>query len=386
MKDTPETQDDARFSSSKHKDVFADAGSVSGVDNIAVSGISVRLVNCAKTFEDGTRALEPHDLTFNASETLVILGPSGCGKTTMLRIIAGLEEPDPGGSVFFEDEEVTEVPIEKRNVGMVFQSYALFPNMDVAQNIAYGLKLRGIKGSDREKRVAEMLAMMHIENLRNRHINQLSGGQKQRVALARAIAIRPRVLLLDEPLTALDAKLRESLRVEIDTLLRSLGITAIYVTHDQAEAMSLGDRIVVMDHGRVAQIGTPREIYFQPKTQYVAQFIGTINRLQCVKQAGKFVFPGGSISREEIPVLHISDASELDLFFRPENATVVESGQGHFSATVVASFFMGNRTRLIVDSSAEEQITIDTIGQLSIKKGQSVGIRIDPSTLITLNE
>ncbi len=386
MKEIPETQEDARLSLSKHKDALADAGSVSGVDKITVTGISVRLVNCAKTFEDGTRALEPHDLTFNASETVVILGPSGCGKTTMLRIIAGLEEPDPGGSVFFEDEEVTEVPIEKRNVGMVFQSYALFPNMSVAQNIAYGLKIRGIPVSDREKRVAEMLAMMHIDTLRNRHINQLSGGQKQRVALARAIAIRPRVLLLDEPLTALDAKLRESLRVEIDTLLRSLGITAIYVTHDQAEAMSLGDRIVVMDHGRVAQIGTPRAIYFQPKTQYVAQFIGTINRLQCVIRDGILAFPGGSISLEDIPILHRSDASGLDVFFRPENTTVVENGQGHFSATVVASFFMGDRTRLIVDSGAEEQLTIDTRGRLSIKKGQTVGIRIDPSTLITLNE
>ena len=197
---------------------------------------------------------------------MVILGPSGCGKTTLLRIIAGLESTDPPGKVFFGDEDVTDVPIEKRNVGMVFQSYALFPNMNVSENIAYGLKVHGVSDPDRGKRVNEMLEMMKITDLRNRPIDQLSGGQKQRVALARAIAVRPRLLLMDEPLTALDAKLRDVLRVEIDSLLRSLGITAIYVTHDQAEAMALGDRIVVMEIARVAQIGSsPGDLLQTPK-------------------------------------------------------------------------------------------------------------------------
>ena len=193
----------------------------------AESRVPIRLVRCAKTFDDGTRALEPLDLEIRAGETVVVLGPSGCGKTTTLRIIAGLEWPDRGGRVLFGDADVTELPIERRNVGMVFQSYALFPNMDVEDNVAYGLKVRGLDRRARAERVEEMLAMMHIGELRRRRVDQLSGGQKQRVALARALAVRPRVLLLDEPLTALDAKLRDALRVEMDALLRRLGITAV---------------------------------------------------------------------------------------------------------------------------------------------------------------
>ena len=206
---------------------------------------SISLKSCGKTFKDGTRALEEINLDISGGETVVLLGPSGCGKTTLLRIIAGLEEPDKGGQIIFNDEDVSKLQIEKRNVGMVFQSYALFPNMNVKENIGYGLKVRKLDKDQIDKRVSEMLEMMHITDLSIRNIDQLSGGQRQRVALARAIAVRPRVLLLDEPLTALDAILRDRLRVEIDILLRSLGITAIYVTHDQSEAMALGDRIVV---------------------------------------------------------------------------------------------------------------------------------------------
>jgi putative spermidine/putrescine transport system ATP-binding protein len=351
-----------------------------------LSGTSLRMENCAKTFEDGTRALEPFTLIVDAGETVVVLGPSGCGKTTMLRILAGLESPDSSGRVFFGDEDVTEIPIEKRNVGMVFQSYALFPNMNVAENIAYGLKVRGDHGEAIKKRVNEMLEMMQIKELRNRHVDQLSGGQKQRVALARAIAIRPKVLLMDEPLTALDAKLRDALRVEIDSLLRSLGITAIYVTHDQAEAMALGDRIVVMNIGRVAQIGTPREIYFKPKNHFVADFIGTINRFQCPAREGQLVFPGKSIPLKNAPHIHTLEKEEVEVFFRPEHATVVGEGQGHFTVTVVASFFMGDRTRLIVKGSIPEHLTIETIGRQSFVNGQQVDIQIDPSALLTLKE
>ncbi|HEA69608.1 MAG TPA: ABC transporter ATP-binding protein [Desulfobacterales bacterium] len=350
-----------------------------------LSGTSLRMDNCAKTFEDGTRALEPFDLEVDAGETVVVLGPSGCGKTTMLRILAGLESPDRGGKVFFGEEDVTEIPIEKRNVGMVFQSYALFPNMNVAGNIAYGLKVRGDRGETKEKRVSEMLDMMQITELRNRQIDQLSGGQKQRVALARAIAIRPKVLLLDEPLTALDAKLRDALRVEIDSLLRSLGITAIYVTHDQGEAMALGDRIVIMNIGRTAQIGTPREIYFKPKNQFVADFIGTINRLPCRIHEGNLVFPNKRIPLEEAHQVGAYEKEMVDVFFRPEHSTVVKAGQGHFSATVLASFFMGDRTRLIVKGSFPEHLTIEALGHQSFNTGQQVDIEIEPSSLLTLH-
>jgi putative spermidine/putrescine transport system ATP-binding protein len=351
----------------------------------AVAGTSLRLERCKKTFADGTRALEPFSLSVEAGETVVILGPSGCGKTTMLRIIAGLESPDPGGSVFFGDEEVTLVPIEKRNVGMVFQSYALFPNMNVAENIAYGLKVRGIPASDRSTRVDEMLDMMKIGELRNRRIDQISGGQKQRIALARAIAVRPKMLLMDEPLTALDAKLRDSLRVEIDSLLRSLGITAIYVTHDQAEAMALGDRIVVMDIGRVAQIGTPREIYFEPRNRFVAEFIGTINRLKCRREGQNLVFASGYIPLANVSNLEAGENESIELFFRPEHASVVARGKGHIQATVIASFFMGDRTRLLIDGAGMDFITIETKSSYRYKKGQSVDIAIEPNALISLD-
>jgi putative spermidine/putrescine transport system ATP-binding protein len=348
------------------------------------TGTSLRLENCSKTFADGTQALKPFSLKVDTGETVVILGPSGCGKTTMLRIIAGLESPDSPGKVFFGDEDVTEVPIEKRNVGMVFQSYALFPNMNVSENIAYGLKVHGFSGPEREKRVNEMLAMMKITDLRNRSIDQLSGGQKQRVALARAIAVRPRLLLMDEPLTALDAKLRDALRVEIDSLLRSLGITAIYVTHDQAEAMALGDRIVVMEIARVAQTGTPREIYFNPQSRFVADFIGTINLIKGHVRGGELILDPGKIPLDRAPHVQASGEEEVELFFRPEHAEVVEPGKGHLKTTVAASFFMGDHTRLLLDRAAGGYLTIEAKGNQSFRKGEQVEIQIDPAALLTL--
>ena len=255
----------------------------------------IRLRQCGKTFADGTTALQPLDLDIGAAETVVLLGPSGCGKTTTLRIIAGLEQPDDGGEVWFGDTRVTAQPIEQRGVGMVFQNYALFPNMSVAENIAYGLRVRRIDSATRKRRVDEMLEMMHLQPFADRRIDQLSGGQRQRVALARAIAVQPRVLLLDEPLTALDAKLRDALRADINQLLRSLHITAVYVTHDQAEAMALGDRIIVMDKGRIAQAGTPQDIYRAPANAFVADFIGTMNHLPGTAEAGRWRVPGGTV-------------------------------------------------------------------------------------------
>src|SRR5260370_21338940 len=256
-------------------------------------GASVRIENCGKTFAAGTRALEPATLDIARGETLVLLGPSGCGKTTMLRIIAGLELPDARGLLLFDDKDITSLPIEKRNVGMVFQSYALFPNMSVADNIGYGLKIRGMPKQERAARIAELVALTNITGLENRRVDQLSGGQRQRVALARAVAIRPGILLLDEPLTALDAALRDRLRGELNRLLRALGITTIYVTHDQSEAIELGDRIVVMQKGAIAQTGTPREIYFKPGNRFVAEFIGAANIIEAAVENGHLVLPGG---------------------------------------------------------------------------------------------
>ena len=340
-----------------------------------ISGTSVSLVECAKTFADGTRALWPLSLEIEDGETVVFLGPSGCGKTTTLRIIAGLESPDSGGQVLFDGEDVTQVPIELRNVGMVFQSYALFPNMNVEQNVAYGLKVRKVRGEEIARRVREMLEMMDIVDLKDREIDQLSGGQRQRVALARAIAVQPRVLLLDEPLTALDALLRERLRVDIDTLLRRLGVTAIYVTHDQAEAMALGDRIVVMSHGRVAQIGTPRQIYYQPANRFVADFIGTMNRVRGVLSNEVVRTAAGAIPWSK------EGEGEVEVLFRPENLTITNPGEGHLTGVVESVFFLGDRTRIIVRGDGDTVLVVETSARHELRQGENVGLVVGPETL-----
>jgi putative spermidine/putrescine transport system ATP-binding protein len=343
----------------------------------ADSATPIRLERCAKTFADGTPALEPLDLDVAAGETIVLLGPSGCGKTTTLRLIAGLESPDPGGHVFFGDSEVTDLPIERRNLGMVFQSYALFPNLDVRGNVAYGLKVRGVPTAERARRVEEMLAMMQIAPLAARRIDQLSGGQKQRVALARALAVRPRALLLDEPLTALDAKLRDQLRLEINALLRRLGITAVYVTHDQAEAMALGDRIVVLREGRVAQIGTPRDIYGAPASRFVAEFIGTMNRLAGEVRDGAFVCAAGRLPWHGKPPAR-------ELLFRPEDAAVVAPAEAQLTGSVAAALFLGDRTRLSIAGLGADQIIIETSGRHVFAIGDAIHLRIADGALLSL--
>lgn len=345
-----------------------------------MSGIPITLQSCGKTFGDGTRALHPIDLSVAAGETIVLLGPSGCGKTTTLRIIAGLEAPDAGGRVVFGSDDVTAVPIEKRNVGMVFQSYALFPNMTVSGNIEYGLKVRRMTAADRAARVREMLSMMRIEPLANRRIDQLSGGQRQRVALARAIAPRPRVLLLDEPLTALDAKLREELRGEIDRLLRSLAITSVYVTHDQAEAMALGDRIAVMSHGRIAQIGTPQDIYFSPADEFVADFIGTMNRVRGNVTDGRLGFAAGWLP---LPV-GARSAESTDVMFRPEDVQLVDSAAAQFAGKVLSSFFLGDHTRLALDVGGESPLIARVQQRRRFSAGDTVHCAVDAQAVLAL--
>ena len=344
--------------------------------------VSIRLKSCGKTFADGTRALEPLDLEIGAGETMVFLGPSGCGKTTTLRIIAGLEAPDAGGSVTFDGVDVTPLPIEKRNVGMVFQSYALFPNMSVAENVGYGLRIRKRPAADIRKRVGELLEMMRISQLADRRIDQLSGGQRQRVALARALAAEPRALLLDEPLTALDAKLRDVLRLEIDGLLRRLGITAIYVTHDQAEAMALGDRILVMDHGKVAQIGSPRDIYQRPASRYVAEFIGTMNRLSGQPEAGGFRTAGGLLPWADAP------SSAREAWFRPEDTALVDAqadtAMAQLSGRVDAAFFLGDRTRLFVAIGNDKPLVVETAERREFRIGDMVGLQVDAGRILAL--
>ncbi|MCX7309020.1 MAG: ABC transporter ATP-binding protein [Afipia sp.] len=339
-------------------------------------GASVMIENCGKTFADGTLALHPATLEIARGETLVLLGPSGCGKTTMLRIIAGLEAPDAGGRVLFEGKDMTSVPIEQRNVGMVFQSYALFPNMSVADNIGYGLKIRGVGKSERASRVAELVALTNIGGLEDRKIGQLSGGQRQRVALARAVAIRPRILLLDEPLTALDAALRDRLRGELNRLLRALGITTIYVTHDQAEAMELGDRIVVMQKGAIAQIGTPRDIYFAPRSRFVAEFIGAANIVEAAIDKGNLVLSGGriEIGGEE------SIASAV-VMIRPETIRIVDPDGAKLIGVIDSVSFVGGRQRIVVSGVSDKLLNIDSPNDIHVRVGERVGLSVVPDSV-----
>src|SRR6476660_4488614 len=241
----------------------------------------LELTGIQKRFPGGTVAVEDFNLAAEKGEFVSFLGPSGCGKTTTLRMIAGFEQPT-AGQISIDGVDITTRPPNRRNVGMVFQSYALFPNMTVADNVAFGLKVRKRPKDQIKSRVAELLEIVHLTDRGTRYPYQLSGGQQQRVALARALAIEPQVLLLDEPLSALDAKIRVALRKEIRSIQRQLGITTVYVTHDQEEAMSLSDRVVVMSEGRVEQIGPPPEIYNFPATPFVASFVGTLNLLPAI--------------------------------------------------------------------------------------------------------
>ena len=243
---------------------------------MADSFLSIQHVK--KTFGDLT-VVQDFNLDVGTGEFVSFLGPSGCGKTTVLRMVAGFEEPT-AGSIVIAGKDVTRLKPNQRNIGMVFQAYALFPNLTVAQNIAFGLKVAGMPRADSDARVAEMLNLIKLPQFGDRYPYQLSGGQQQRVALARAIAPKPKLLLLDEPLSALDAKVRVSLRDEIRSIQKELGITTVFVTHDQEEALSISDRIVVMYGGKAEQVGTPFEIYNRPATKFVANFVGTLNVLE----------------------------------------------------------------------------------------------------------
>ena len=314
--------------------------------------IHAALERCARTFRDGTVGLHPTSLDFPAGSVTALLGPSGCGKTTTLRLLAGLAAPDPGGRVTFDGREVTRLPVEKRGIGMVFQGYALFPNRDVAGNIGYGLEVSGVPRAKRECRVAEMLRLTRLEGLGARRVEQLSGGQRQRVALARALAPAPGLLLLDEPFGALDARLREALRAELATLLASLAVTAVFVTHDQAEAMALGSRIVVMEAGRVAQLGTPEEVYARPASRFVGHFLGTLNHL------------GG------------------DRFCRPEGLRL--DPDGPIEATVRAVFFEGSRRRVLVQAAETDgDIALDLAGPAP-PPGTVLRLAVDEAAVIRL--
>ena len=348
----------------------------------------LEIENLRKAFAAQT-VVQNFDLAVERGEFVSFLGPSGCGKTTTLRMVAGFEAPT-SGTIRINDQDVTRLRPNQRNVGMVFQSYALFPNMTVAGNVGFGLRVAKQPAAQIAARVEEMLKLIKLPTLGGRYPYQLSGGQQQRVALARAIAIKPQVLLLDEPLSALDAKIRVSLREEIRTVQRNLGITTIYVTHDQEEALSMSDRIVVMNEGRVEQIGTPFEIYNFPRTRFVASFVGTLNILR-----GRVTDPAGgriAIDDQEISTARgIVDAKTGEIrsvALRPEAVSLDEVDGAHnkMHGTIEEVSFLGAIVRIRVRFK-ENAISLDTFndpGTSPPQRGQPATVGFAREDLLVL--
>lgn len=307
----------------------------------------VRLDHITKIYKDyktekDFAAVDDISLDIKPGSFVTLLGPSGCGKTTTLRMVAGFESPDKG-EIYIGDQAINELTPNKRDTAMVFQSYALLPHYNVFDNIAYGLKIRKVAKDEIAERVTAMLKLVELEGLEGRMTNQLSGGQQQRVALARALVVQPSVLLFDEPLSNLDAKLRVAMRTEIRRIQQTVGITAIYVTHDQSEAMSISDQIIIMNKGKIAQMGTPREIYYQPKNEFVADFIGEVNFLTgsvtSIDSKAIHVDVGGvDITAESFEKVSKGDSCKIVL--RPESITLAD--QGVLPCTVTLSTFMGS--------------------------------------------
>jgi putative spermidine/putrescine transport system ATP-binding protein len=351
---------------------------------LAAERTHVEIVDCAKTYPGGARVLHPTTLTVEPGEVLALLGPSGCGKTTLLRVIAGLVDPDRGGRIVFNGDDVTSRPIEQRAVGMVFQHYAMFPQMTVEANIGYGLRVRGMALDKIRRRVGEVIELVRLGGLEQRRPAQLSGGQRQRVALARAVAVQPRVLLLDEPLTALDAKLKEALRDELAQLLRDLHITAVYVTHDQTEALAIADRLAVMQAGRIVQVGRGEDLYRRPCHPFVAEFLGRVNRLHIDDQ--RRLALGGV----ELPC-PAALSGHGTVLVRPEDVQVhtganpAPAGHGAVwgQARVLQRTFLGDRVHLrLLVAGQPDAIVSDESRDCPAAAGDRVYVSIDPARLM----
>jgi putative spermidine/putrescine transport system ATP-binding protein len=317
-------------------------------------------------------------------EFLSLLGPSGCGKTTTLRMVAGLERPDRG-SIYLDGKDITDLPARRRGMGMVFQSYALFPNMTARENIAYGLRIRRLSGGEIARRVDKLVAITRLDGAADRYPHQISGGQQQRAALARALAIEPDVLLLDEPLSALDASVRIALRAEIRRVQQEFGISAIYVTHDQEEALSISDRIAVMSNGRIEQLASPEEIYHRPETEFIASFVGLSNRLAATvgDKPGTVVWQSQPIG---VPSLGgLRPGTPITLVVRPERVAVARLGSdeglqnGAYPGTVIARTFLGPTTRFLV-RVGDAELTVDMGAEGSaLRADDRISVSIDGS-------
>lgn len=334
----------------------------------------VELKNISVSF-DNEQVLKDLNLSITDKEFITFLGPSGCGKTTTLRIIAGFVEPD-SGDVLFDGKKINGVPAYKRQVNTIFQRYALFPHLNVYENVAFGLRLKKMKENEVDEKVKEMLSLVNLSGLEKRKIDTLSGGQQQRVAIARAIANNPKVLLLDEPLAALDLKPRKDMQTELKKIQQQLGITFIFVTHDQEEALSMSDRVVVMDNGKIQQVGTPQDIYNEPKNAFVADFIGESNILDGV-MIKDFVaeFSGKTF---ECLDKGFGIGEKVDVVVRPEDVDIVAPEKGMLEGIVTSITFLGVHYEIIVDIGGFKWMIQTTDG---VNVGDKVGLYIEPDAI-----
>lgn len=373
-----------------------------------MSEISLELKNIKKSFQEGEDVLESICLTAKKGEFVTLLGSSGCGKTTTLRIIAGLEQPD-SGQVFLNGKDVTSLEPNQRNVNTVFQNYALFPHMNVADNIGYGLKLKKTPKAEISRRVKEMLELVQLSGFEKRKPSELSGGQRQRVAIARALVNNPEVLLLDEPLGALDLQLRRAMQHELKRLQKKLGITFIYITHDQEEAINMSDTIAVMNHGRFEQIGTPDEIYNHPKTSYVATFVGNANILTGVVEnigteetgdtsklitvrtdAGKVKVSmnNANITAESDKEYLLQKGEKVTIAVRSENIRFEENNDCYgLTAEVIEKTFAGGQLRVVLKTSEGQEIVASRYGiDTNVSVGEKVRCCFLPTDAVLVDQ
>jgi putative spermidine/putrescine transport system ATP-binding protein len=341
----------------------------------------LELQGLSKQYGDGV-VVDKFSLSVAKGEFVCLLGPSGCGKTTTLQMVAGFVQPS-AGRVELDGTDITNLRSNRRGLGIVFQSYALFPHMTVSQNVAFGLEMRGVSSSERGQRVAESLDLVHLEKMASRYPRELSGGQRQRVALARALVISPPVLLLDEPMGALDAKLREEMQIELRALQRRVGITTIMVTHDQAEAMTLSDRVVLMNGGCIEQIGQPYEMYEQPNGRFSSTFLGRANVFSGSMIGGHFVVDGVSL-----PAAPGTIQGKADYIVRPEKIEFSEE-DAIVRGRVTARVFLGNHWLFQIETSLGiVQVAVANTAPPTVREGDEVGLRwhVENALVVTLQE
>lgn len=335
---------------------------------------AIELKNISKEY-NGVTVLDNIDLAIKPNEFLTLLGPSGCGKTTTLRIIGGFEEPT-NGTVLFEGNDITEIPPYKRQINTVFQKYALFPHLDIYDNIAFGLKIKKLPKDEIDKKVKEMLRLVNLQGFENRAIDSLSGGQQQRIAIARALVNEPKVLLLDEPLGALDLQLRKDMQIELKNMQKRVGITFIYVTHDQEEALTMSDTIVVMDKGVIQQIGTPVDIYNEPKNAFVAEFIGESNIIDGIMHEDFLVeFSGKKLQCVD---KGFDKDENIEVVIRPEDIEIVSVEEGVLHGTVTSVTFKGVHYEMMVQSNDYEWMIHSTIMK---PIGTEIGMTVLPDNI-----